>query len=89
MLSDLGAMFVRIDIEKGELGFGPFNPANAMASAILQGLDAEKVANVRASVMKVNAQFQQAIQQQQAGAQQQQPKQEIRVPSVMGTRRRR
>ena len=49
------------------LGFGPFNPANAMASAILQGLDPEKVATVRASVAKVNAQFQQAIAQQQAG----------------------
>ena len=90
MLSDLGAMFVRIDIEKGELDFGPFNPANAMASAILQGLDPEKVATVRASVAKVNAQFQQAIAQQQAGAQQNQaPRQELRVPSVMGTRRRR
>lgn len=94
MLSDLGATLVRIDIEKGELGFGPFSPANAMASAILQGLDAEKVGNVRNSIAKLNAQFQQAIAQQQAGQQGGQPagqpqRQEIRVPSVMGTRRRR
>ena len=35
---------MKIDLEKNLLGFAPFSAANAMASAILQGLDAEKVA---------------------------------------------
>lgn len=92
MLSDLGATDVRIDIEKGELGFGPFDVANAMASAIMQGLDAEKVANVRASVVRINEQFRRVAEGQAKpqGAQQAQPQQRtLNVPSVMGTRRRR
>ena len=97
MLSDLGATGVRLDIEKGMLGFGPFNPAHAMASAILQGLDAEKVKMVRASIEKTNEQFKRLADQQgggaqgsgQAGGQAAQREQRLSVPAVMGTRRRR
>lgn len=102
MLSDLGATAVRIDVEKGELGFGPFDVSNAMASAIMQGLDAEKVANVRASVVRINDQFRRLSEGQAAAGQGsagqgrpqgaqggQPPQQTLNVPSVMGTRRRR
>lgn len=92
MLSDLGVTMVKIDVEQGILGFGAFSPANAMASAILQGLDAEKVAQVRKSIERTNEELKRAIAQQQAkqAAQQGQPQQQtIAVPSVMGTRRRR
>jgi hypothetical protein len=87
MLSDFGATAVQIDLEKGVLGFGPFSTANAMASAILQGLDAEKVKGVRDSVVKVNDGFRRVVEQQaakNAGSQQ-----KLTVPGVMGTRRRR
>jgi hypothetical protein len=93
MLSDFGVTHVRIDLEKSTLGFGMFNPANAMASGILQGLGADKVKTIRESVEKVNAQFRQvadrdmAAQRAQAGQSGQE--QRIAVPNVMGTRRRR
>jgi hypothetical protein len=86
MLSDFGATGVKIDIEKNLLGFAPFSAANAMSSAILQGLDAEKVAEVRKAVERTNDQFKQVVNQQQ---QQQQQQQVIRIPREMGTRRRR
>ena len=94
MLSDLGATAVRIDVEKGMLGFGAFSPANAMASAILQGLDAEKVTLVRESIEKTNEQFRRLSEQQQGGAAaaggaQQGGTQRLAVPAVIGTRRRR
>jgi hypothetical protein len=90
MLSDFGVKFAKIDLENNTLGFGMFSPANGMASAILQGLDAEKVKKVRESIEKVNEQFRQFSDRMAAGegakAQQQS---RISVPSVMGTRRRR
>jgi hypothetical protein len=96
MLSDFGATNVRVDLEKSTLGFGMFNPANAMASGILQGLGADKVKTIRESVEKVNAQFRQVADREiaaqrakvggQAGGAEEQ---RIAVPSVMGTRRRR
>ena len=91
MLSDLGATFVHIDVEKGVLGFGPFSPANAMSSAILQGLDADKVKMVRESIEKTNGQLRRAAEQQAGGAPADAPKngQRLAVPSVIGTRRRR
>jgi len=90
MLSDFGVTHVRIDLEKSTLGFGMFNPANAMASAILQGLGADKVKTVRESVEKVNAQFRQVADREVAAQRQAQGgEQRIAVPNVMGTRRRR
>jgi hypothetical protein len=95
MLSDFGATGVRIDLEKNILGFAPFSTANAMASAILQGLDAEKVAEVRKAIERTNEQFRKVMEQQgatQGGQQQQQQQQQqqtISIPRVMGTRRRR
>ncbi|MFM7260082.1 MAG: hypothetical protein ACKO3W_05700 [bacterium] len=91
MLSDFGVTNVRIDLEKSTLGFGMFNPANAMASAILQGLGADKVKTVRESVEKVNAQFRQVADREVAAQRQAQGggEQRIAVPNVMGTRRRR
>ncbi len=88
MVSDLGATAVRIDLEAGTLGFGPFSTANAMASAILQGLDADKVKQVRESVNNINEQFRRATEKQQGGAAGK-SQQQLQVPSVMGTRRRR
>jgi hypothetical protein len=89
MLSDFGATAIKLDLEKGHLGFAPFSAANAMASAILQGLDAAKVQEVRGTIDRINEQFRKVSGQQQqqgaAGGQQQQ----ITVPRVMGTRRRR
>jgi hypothetical protein len=90
MLSDLGVTMVKLDIEQGILGFGPFSVANAMASAILQGLDAEKVASVRKSIERSNDEMKKAMAEQQAKqAGQQSQQQTIAVPSVLGTRRRR
>jgi hypothetical protein len=90
MLSDLGATHVHIDVEKGVLGFGPFSPANAMSSAILQGLDADKVKMVRDSIEKQNEQLRRAVEQQAGGRPAGQPQaQRLAVPSVIGTRRRR
>jgi hypothetical protein len=89
MLSDLGATLVRIDIAQGQLGFGPFNHANAMASAILQGLDAQKVASVRNSIEQTNEHFRKLSQQQGTPSAPQRQEQRLAVPSVMGTRRRR
>lgn len=89
MLSDLGATAVVVDLEKSALGFAAFDPANAMASAILQGLDAEKVANVRQSIQKVNEQLRRGAAERQAAEQGGRAQQRIAVPSVMGTRRRR
>jgi hypothetical protein len=90
MLSDFGVTHVKIDLEKSTLGFGVFNPANGMASAILQGLDAEKVKKVRESIEKVNEQFRQFAERMSAGERAQaQQQQRIAVPAVMGTRRRR
>jgi len=91
MLSDLGATSVKIDVEKGILGFGPFSPANAMASAILQGLDADKVKTVQASIEKTNDHFRKLAEQQGGGGQAgpEQQGQRLSVPAVMGTRRRR
>jgi hypothetical protein len=90
MLSDLGATAVQIDIEKGILGFGQFSHANAMSSAILQGLDAEKVKTVRESIEKTNEQFRRAAEQQAGGRPAGQPAaQRLAVPAVIGTRRRR
>lgn len=89
MLSDFGATGVKIDLEKNLLGFSPFSYANAMSSAILQGLDAAKVGEVRQAIERTNEQFKKVMEQQQAaqaGAGQQQ---QITVPRVMGTRRRR
>ena len=87
MVSDLGATAVRIDLDAGTLGFGQFSVANAMASAILQGLDADKIKNVRESVNNINEQFRRSMEKAQGGAGKQQ--QQLSVPSVMGTRRRR
>ena len=90
MLSDFGATGVQINLEKGELGFTPFSTANAMSSAILQGLDADKVAEVRAAIERTNDQFRKQIERQgpMAGAPQQQ--QQVVIPRVMvGARRRR
>ncbi|MFN9078327.1 MAG: hypothetical protein ACK5WD_06070 [bacterium] len=91
MLSDLGATAVQIDIEKGILGFGQFSPANAMSSAILQGLDPDKVKMVRESIEKTNEQFRRVAEQQAGGRPGGQPPnaQRLAVPSVIGTRRRR
>ena len=95
MLTDFGATGVKIDLEKNLLGFAPFSHANAMASAILQGLDAEKVGEVRKAIERTNEQFrkvmaqQQAAAQGQAGAAPQGQQQQVTVPRVMGTRRRR
>ena len=92
MLSDLGATQLHLDLEKGVLGFGPFSPANAMASGIMQGLEADKVKSVRESVFKVNDQFRRVAEQQAAqkgGAAAGKQEQRLAVPSVMGTRRRR
>jgi hypothetical protein len=92
MLSDLGATQLHLDLEKGVLGFGPFSPANAMASGIMQGLEADKVKSVRESVVKVNDQFRRVAEQQAAqkgGAAAGKQEQRLAVPSVMGTRRRR
>jgi hypothetical protein len=64
-----------------------------MASAIMQGLDAEKVAEVRKAIERTNEQFRKVMEQQgaaQGGQQQpQQQQQTISIPRVMGTRRRR
>lgn len=89
MLSDLGVTMVKLDIEQGILGFGAFSVANAMASAILQGLDAEKVAAVRKSIERTNDEMKKAMAEQQAKQSGQQQQQSITVPSVLGTRRRR
>jgi hypothetical protein len=93
MLSDFGATGVKIDLEKNLLGFAPFSAANAMASAILQGLGADKIAEVRGAIERTNEHFRRAMaqQQQQAGAAPgAAPKQaSVTVPRVMGTRRRR
>lgn len=88
MLSDFGATGVKIDLEKNLLGFAPFSAANAMSSAILQGLDADKVGEVRKAIERTNEQFRKVM-EQQGGAPQQQQQQQIMVPRVMGTRRRR
>lgn len=88
MLSDFGATGVQLDLEKSQLGFTPFSTANAMSSAILQGLDADKVADVRKAIERTNEHFRKQVERQQgaAGGQQQQ----IVVPRVMvGARRRR
>jgi hypothetical protein len=88
MLSDFGATGVQLDLEKSQLGFTPFSTANAMSSAILQGLDADKVADVRKAIERTNEHFRKQVERQQgaAGGQQQQ----IMVPRVMvGARRRR
>ena len=87
MLSDFGATGVQLDLEKSQLGFTPFSTANAMSSAILQGLDADKVADVRKAIERTNEHFRKQVERQQgaAGGQQQ-----IVVPRVMvGARRRR
>jgi hypothetical protein len=93
MLSDFGATGVKIDLEKNLLGFAPFSAANAMASAILQGHGADKIAEVRGAIERTNEHFRRAMaqQQQQAGAAPgAAPKQaSVTVPRVMGTRRRR
>ncbi|MFM1821885.1 MAG: hypothetical protein RI967_151 [Planctomycetota bacterium] len=89
MLSDLGATALFVDVEKGQLGFGGFSTANAMSSAILQGLDVEKVKQVRESIVKTNQQFRQVVERQQAGAQGAAKGPDMRIPAVMGTRRRR
>lgn len=91
MLSDLGVMAVRLDIEKGQLGFSAFSPANAMSSAVLQGLDAEKVKLVRESIMKTNDQLRRLFEKQSESAEGAAggATQQIAVPSVVGTRRRR
>jgi hypothetical protein len=90
MLSDLGTIAVQIDVEKGILGFGQFSPANAMSSAILQGLDADKVKMVRESIEKQNEQIRRVAEQQAGGRPGGQPNsQRLAVPSVIGTRRRR
>ncbi len=97
MLTDFGATGVKIDVEKNLLGFAPFSHANAMASAILQGLDAEKVGEVRKAIERTNEQFRKVMAQQQAAATGGQPapqgaagqQQQVTVPRVMGTRRRR
>ncbi len=89
MLSDFGATGVQLDLEKSQLGFTPFSTANAMSSAILQGLDADKVADVRKAIERTNEHFRKQVERQQgaAGGQQQQ---QIMVPRVMvGARRRR
>lgn len=91
MLSDFGATGVKIDLEKNLLGFAPFSHANAMSSAILQGLDAEKVAEVRKAIERTNEQFRRVMEQQGGGPAQGagQQQQQIMVPRVLGTRRRR
>ena len=92
MLSDFGATGVKIDLEKNLLGFAPFSYANAMSSAILQGLDAEKVSEVRKAIERTNEQFRRVMEQQGGGQQAQGAQgaqQQIMVPRVMGTRRRR
>ncbi len=89
MLSDLGATGIFVDVDKNQLGFGGFSTANAMSSAILQGLDVEKVKQVRESIVKTNQQFREVVERQQAGAQGAAKAPEVRVPAVMGTRRRR
>ncbi len=87
MLTDFGATGVKIDLEKNLLGFAPFSSANAMASAILQGLDADKVGEVRKAIERTNEQFRKTMEKQagEQGARQQ----TVTVPRVMGTRRRR
>jgi hypothetical protein len=86
MLSDFGATGVSIDLERNLLGFSPFSRANAMASAIMQGLDADKVADVRAAIDRTNDQFRKVREKQAGGAPE---PQRVNVPSVLGTRRRR
>lgn len=86
MLSDFGATGVSIDLERNLLGFAPFSRANAMASAIMQGLDADKVGDVRAAIDRTNDQFRK-VREKQAGAAPE--PQRVAVPSVLGTRRRR
>ncbi len=88
MLSDFGVTGVQLDLEKNQLGFTPFSTANAMSSAILQGLDADKVAEVRKAIERTNEHFRKQIERQNAAAGQQQ--QQVVVPRVMlGARRRR
>ena len=86
MLSDFGATGVSIDLERNMLGFAPFSRANAMASAIMQGLDAEKVTEVRAAIDRTNEQFRKVREKQAAPASE---PQRVMVPTVLGTRRRR
>ena len=89
MLSDFGATGVQLDLEKNQLGFTPFSTANAMSSAILQGLDADKVDEVRKAIERTNEHFRKQIERQNAGGGQQQ-QQQVVVPRVMlGARRRR
>lgn len=88
MLSDFGATGVQLDLQNSQLGFTPFSTANAMSSAILQGLGADKVAEVRKAIERTNEQFRKVLERQTAaasGGQQQQ----VTIPRVMGTRRRR
>jgi hypothetical protein len=77
---------VSIDLERNMLGFAPFSRANAMASAIMQGLDAEKVTEVRAAIDRTNEQFRKVREKQAAPASE---PQRVMVPTVLGTRRRR
>lgn len=85
MLSDFGATGVQIDLQNNQLGFMPFSTANAMSSAILQGLGADKVAEVRKAIETTNDRFRKQIERQNSSAGQQQ----VTIPRVMGTRRRR
>lgn len=89
MLSDFGVTHMRVDLENNTLGFGVFNPTNGMASAILQGLDAEKVKKVRESIEKVNEQFRTYADRIARGDRGRPQQSKIAVPSVLGTRRRR
>jgi hypothetical protein len=92
MLSDFGATGLKIDLEKNLLGFAPFSAANAMASAILQGLGADKINEVKGAIERTNEHFRSAMAKQQGGGAQQAPatkQNSVTVPRVMGTRRRR
>jgi hypothetical protein len=89
MLSDFGATGVQLDLAQNQLGFTPFSTANAMSSAILQGLDADKVAEVRKAIERTNEHFRKQIERQNAAGGQQ-AQQQVVVPRVMvGARRRR
>ncbi len=82
MLSDLGVRLVRVDVEKGILGFGPLDEGNAVAAACMQGLNAEQIGEVRKRVGEWNEKM------RQMSTQSNQP-QRAMIPSLMGVRRRR
>ncbi|MSR41426.1 MAG: hypothetical protein EXS10_05945 [Phycisphaerales bacterium] len=85
MLSDLGVRMVRIDVEKGILGYGPLDEGNAIAAACMQGLNAEQIGEVRKRV----AEWNEKMRQKAVESGQPQPQQRTMIPSFMGVRRRR